>query len=402
MRVAEISLHSCPLRPLGSGDIGGMNLHVRHLSQELDKLGVEVDIFTRRHDPHEPEVMRIGERTRFIHIPAGEPADVPKMDIYNYLPEFLTNMLAFLKRDGAKYDLLHSHYWLSAVMAEQLKVRLGIPNVVTFHTLGEVTSRALATEAEPELRIQAERAAIATADSIIVFTPEEKNNLIELYGSQPQKIRVVPGGVDLASFHPIDKERARRELGLLNHAKLMLFAGRIQPIKGLDLLLRAVSHLPDGRNTRLLVVGGNAGKVDELVRMKSLANELGIGEKVVFTGVVEHEKMPLFYNAADVCIIPSYHESFGLVAVEALATGTPVVASRVGGLATIVKDGETGYLVDELSPQAFALHICLLLGDEEIRQVMAGAARPSVEEYAWSLMARRIIKVYEEQIAPHR
>ena len=181
----------------------------------------------------------------------------------------------------------------------------------------------------------------------------------------------------------------------------MLFAGRIQPIKGLDLLLRAVSHLPDGRNTRLLVVGGNAGKADELVRMKSLANELGIGNKVVFMGVVEHEKMPLFYNAADVCIIPSYHESFGLVAVEALATGTPVVASRVGGLATIVKDGETGYLVDELSPEAFALHICLLLGDEEVRQVMAGAARPSVEEYAWSLMARRVIKVYEEQIAPH-
>ena len=149
MRVAEISLHACPLRPLGSGDIGGMNLHVRHLSQELDKLGVEVDIFTRRHDPDEPEVMRIGERTRFIHVPAGEAADVPKMDIYNYLPEFLTNMLAFLKRDGAKYDLLHSHYWLSAVVAEQLKGQLGIPNVVTFHTLGEVTSRALATEEEP-------------------------------------------------------------------------------------------------------------------------------------------------------------------------------------------------------------------------------------------------------------
>jgi D-inositol-3-phosphate glycosyltransferase len=373
-----------------------MNLYVRHLSRELDRLGVEVDIFTRRHDPSEPEVMKIGERTRLIHIPAGEPADIPKMDIYNYLTEFQTNLLAFLRREGARYDLVHSHYWFSALVAGPLKVRLRVPGVVTFHTLGEVKNRALATEEEPRLRIQAEREVVAMADGIIVFTSEEKDNLVELYGSQSQKIRVIPGGVDLKSFHPMNKEKVRRELDLLNYARVMLFAGRIQPIKGLDLLLRAISHLPDGRQTRLLVVGGNAGRADELVRMNSLANELGIGHKVAFMGVVAHERMPLFYSAADVCVIPSHHESFGLVAVEALATGTPVVASRVGGLATIVRDGETGYLVDELSPEAFALHLCLLLGDEEVRRVVAGGARPSVAEYDWSLMARRVLSVYEE------
>jgi D-inositol-3-phosphate glycosyltransferase len=196
----------------------------------------------------------------------------------------------------------------------------------------------------------------------------------------------------------MDRKRARRELDLLNYDKVLLFAGRIQPIKGLDLLLRAVTHLPDGRKTRLLVVGGNADGADELVRLNSLVSELGIGDKVTFMGVMEHERMPLFYNAADVCVIPSYHESFGLVAVEALATGTPVVASRVGGLATIVKDGETGYLVDELSPEAFALHLRLLLGDEEVRQLMAEAARPSVVKYDWSLMTRRVLRVYEEQV----
>ena len=183
---------------------------------------------------------------------------------------------------------------------------------------------------------------------------------------------------------------------LEDYRRVLLFAGRLQPFKGLDLLLHALTHLPNHGITRLLVVGGNAGKADELAKMNSLVSELGISNMVAFVGAVEHEKMPTFYNAADICVIPSYHESFGLVAVEALASGTPVVASRVGGLATIVKDGETGYLFDERSPETLATYLCLLMSENEIRESMAKAARPSVMKYDWSSTARRLFNVYQE------
>ena len=174
MRIAEISVHSCPQRPLGSGDVGGMNLYILSISHEMNKLGVEVDIFARWHDPNEPEIIRINERTRLIHIRAGEPRDIPKMDIYNYLPEFQANLLAFLKKDGAKYDILRSHYWTSALVAEQIKKQLGVPDVVTFHTLGEVKNRALDAEEEPELRIQSEKEIVKTADCIVLLRRKRK------------------------------------------------------------------------------------------------------------------------------------------------------------------------------------------------------------------------------------
>ena len=396
MRVAEISVHSCPRRPLGTGDVGGMNLYILTLSNEMNKLGVQVDIFARWHDPNDPEIIIINERTRLIHIRAGEPKDTSKIDVYNCLPEFQTNLLAFMEKDGAKYDVLRSHYWTSAIVAEKIKKRLGIPDVVTFHTLGKVKNQALGTEEEPEIRIKSEKQIVGTADCIIASTQEEKNNLVHLYGSKPDKIKVIPAGVDLDSFHPLDKEQARRDLYLKDYRRVLLFAGRLQPFKGLDLLLHAMTHLPNHGFTRLLVVGGNAGKVDELAKMNVLVSELGIGNMVGFMGAVEHEKMPTFYNAADICVIPSYHESFGLVAVESLASGTPVVASRVGGLATIVKDGETGYLFDERSPETLATYLCLLMSENEIRESMAKAARPSVMKYNWSATAHRLFIVYQK------
>ena len=396
MRIAEISVHSCPRRPLGTGDVGGMNLYILTLSHEMNKLGVEVDIFARWHDPYEPEIIKINERTRLIHIHAGEPRDTSKMNIYNYLPEFQANLLAFMQKDGAKYDILRSHYWISALVTEKIKKQLGIPNVVTFHTLGEVKNRALGAEEEPELRIRSEKEIIKTADCIVTSTQEGKSNLINLYGCSPEKIKVIPPGVDLDVFHPFDREKARRELALNDFRRVLLFAGRLQPFKGLDLLLHAMTYLPNHGMTQLLVVGGNAGKTDEFAKLNSLVNELGISNTVAFVGAVEHEKMPTFYNAADICVIPSYHESFGMVAVEALASGTPVIASRVGGLATIVKDGETGYLFEERSPEILATYLCLLMSENEIRNSMADAARPSVMKYSWSSTARRLFKVYQE------
>jgi D-inositol-3-phosphate glycosyltransferase len=396
VRIAEISVHSCPRRSPGSGDVGGMNLYILTLSHEMNKLGVEVDIFARWHDPDEPEIIKINERTRLIHIRAGEPGDISKTDIYNCLPEFEANLLAFLQREGTKYDIIRSHYWTSAIIGERMKKQLGIPDIVTFHTLGEVKNRASGTEEEPELRIQSEKEIVATADCIVTSTMEEKNNLIRLYGSQPEKVRIIPGGVDLDLFRPIDREKARSELDLEAYRRVLLFAGRLQPFKGLELLLRAMTHLPNHGTTQLLVVGGNAGKTDELVKMNSLVKKLGISSMVTFVGAVEHEKMPTFYNAADICVVPSFHESFGLVAVEALASGTPVVASRAGGLAMIVQDGENGYLFDERSPEVLATYLCLLMSENEIREAMASSARQSVMKYNWSSTAKQLLQVYRE------
>jgi len=395
MRIAEISVHGCPLRPLGSKDTGGMNVYVRQLSQELGRLGVDVDVFTRWHDPKDPELVEIGEKARLIHIAAGEQVDVPKMNVYHYLPQFLCNIRRFMEREGIAYDLLHSHYWLSAWAAEQLKAEPRMPHVATFHTLGAVKNRARPSEMEPELRLDTERKAIAAADRVIAFTAEERDDLISIYGANHDKVSIIPCGIDLGLFHPLDKQKARSELGL-DDSKVLLFAGRIEPIKGIDILLRAMARLPDSIEMRLLIVGGDSASADEMTRLCSVVGELGIGDKVTFLGTVEHGKMPLFYGAADVCVVPSYHESFGLVALEALACGTPVVASRVGGLATIIKDGETGYLVGELSHEAFARHLELLLSDEERMRRMGNAAHLSAKKYAWATVARQVLRVYEE------
>ena len=396
MRIAEISVHSCPLRPLGTGDVGGMNLYILSLCNETNKLGIEVDIFARWHDQNEPEIIQINERTRLIHIRAGRPRDESTIDVYNCLTEFQANLLSFITREGTNYDILRSHYWTSALVAEKIKKQLGIPDIVTFHTLGAVKNRAFGGRLEPELRIKSEKEIVTTVDRIVTSTPEGKSNLINLYGSSPDKVSVIPPGVDLDFFRPKDKETARRELDLEEYKRVLLFAGRLQPFKGLDLLLHAMTNLPNHGITRLLVVGGNAGKGDELAKMNSLVKELGISNMVGFVGAVEHKNMPKFYNAADICVIPSYHESFGMVALEALASGTPVVASRVGGLATIVKDGETGYLFEERSPETLATYLCLLMSENEIRNSMAKAARQSVMKYNWSSTARRLFRVYQE------
>ena len=396
MRIAEISVHSCPLRPLGTGDVGGMNLYILSLCDETNKLGIEVDIFAHRHDQNEPEIIQVNERTRLIHIRAGQAGDISTLNDYNYLPEFQANLLSFIKREDAKYDILRSHYWTSALLAEKIKKQLGLRDVVTFHTLGAVKNRAFGTRLEPGLRIKSEKEIVANADCIVTSTDEGKNNLINLYSASPEKVSVIPPGVDLDFFHPGDKEKARRYLDLEDYRRVLLFAGRLQPFKGLDLLLHAMTNLPNHGITRLLVVGGNAGKGDELAKMNSLVKKLGISEMVGFVGAVEHENMPKFYNAADICVVPSYHESFGMVAVESLACGTPVVASRVGGLATIVQDGETGYLFDERSPETLATYLCLLMSENEIRNSMAGAARQSVMKYNWSSTAHRLFQMYQE------
>jgi len=396
MRIAKICVNRCPLMPLGGKDTGGMHLYVRELSRELGRMGVEVDLFTRWHSSMDSEVMEVGDKVRLIHIAAGEQEDILKTDIYECLPQFTSNLRRFIESESVTYNLVHTHYWLSALVGEQIQDRLGIPHIATFHTLGEVKNRVRPAEREPDLRIKAEKMAVNSADCVIAVSAEEKNDLVNIYEARPDNVKVIPCGVDLGLFQSMDKEMVRRELGLPEHSKILLFVGRIEPFKGIDVILRTLAGLGGGEDLHLLIVGGDADSDGELDRLRSLATELGIEEMVTFWGTVEHERIPLLYNAADICVIASYHESFGLVALEALASGTPVVAPRVGGLSTIISDGETGYLIDNRSVGDFTRHLERLLDDDALLQRMGHAARPSVMKYAWPLVAHQVLSIYEE------
>jgi D-inositol-3-phosphate glycosyltransferase len=399
-RVAMISYHTSPLAPLGGRDTGGMNVYVRQLSRELGQRGFQVDVFTRRQDASRPQVVAAGENVRVVNLNAGPPRPVEKARLHQHLAEFEENLVRFAALGGQEpaYDLLHSHYWLSGWAALRLQERWGVPHVTMFHTLGEVKNRARVTEHEAPLRIRVERRLAQEADRIVCASEHEKHLLTRLYDAGPGRVAVVPCGVDLDLFRPQDKGAARQALGLSDE-RIILFVGRIEPLKGIDILINAVAQLEEGADFHVLIVGGDKRSQRQVSHLQELASGLGIGERVCFLGAVDHEKLPLYYNAADVCVVPSYYESFGLVALEAMACGTPVVASRVGGLTGTVKDGETGYLISWRCPEPFAERLELLLGNETLRRRFGESAREVVERYRWTNVAEAVVGLYEELLA---
>jgi D-inositol-3-phosphate glycosyltransferase len=320
-------------------------------------------------------------------------------DLARHVDEFAAAVQSFARRDAATYDIIHSHYWLAGLAGNQLRRAWDVPHVTMFHTLGEVKNRASLSENESPLRIAAEGEVIEQADAVIVATEHEKSLLMHLYGAEGHKISVIPLGVDIDRFRPLDKDEARRALGF-EDAKIILFVGRIEPLKGVDILLNAAALLESDVECSVLIVGGDESSRARLAELQGLASDLGIGHRVAFVGAVDHDKLPLFYNAADVCVVPSHYESFGLVAVEAMACGVPVVASRVGGLTGTVKDGETGYLVPWLCPEPFAERIEMLLENESLRRNLGEAAREGVSRYRWENVAQRILEVYDGLIDP--
>jgi len=399
-RVAMISYHTSPLAPLGGRDTGGMNVYVRQLSRELGQRGFQVDVFTRRQDASSPDVVEAGENVRVVYLDAGPPRPVEKARLHQHLAEFEQNLVRFAAEEGQEpaYNLLHSHYWLSGWVALRLQERWGVPHVTMFHTLGEVKNRARVTEHEAPLRIRVERRLAQGAGRIVCASEHEKHLLSRLYDADPGRVAVVPCGVDLDLFRPQDKGAARQALGLSDE-RIILFVGRIEPLKGIDILINAVAQLEEGADFHVLIVGGDKRSQRQVSHLQELASGLGIGERVCFLGAVDHEKLPLYYNAADVCVVPSYYESFGLVALEAMACGTPVVASRVGGLTGTVKDGETGYLISWRCPEPFAERLELLLGNETLRRRFGESAREVVERYRWTNVAQAVVGLYEELLA---
>ncbi|MCZ2111507.1 MAG: glycosyltransferase [Dehalococcoidia bacterium] len=395
MRIVQISAHTSPLAPLGGRETGGMNVYVRELSHELARLGYDVDMVTRQ-DGTGPDIEELAPHLRILRIEAGPAAPLEKEELAAYLPAFATNLIAAMPADG--YDIVHSHYWQSAVAGHQLAETTGAPHVVMFHTLGEVKNRARVSEREPVTRIQSERTIASTAAAIVTASEHEKTLLETYYDADPARMHTVPCGVDLDLFQPADRLASRRELGLDPATPVILWVGRLEKLKGVDILINAVAQLDD-RDVTLLIVGGDQRSVPLKSELLAQALDAGLETNVRFEGAVPHERLPLYYSAADVCVVPSYYESFGLVAVEAMACGTPVVASRVGGLVSTVTDGVNGYLIPWRCPEPFAEKLEVLLHNPELRANFGRAARKSVERFRWRRIALEIAALYDDALA---
>jgi D-inositol-3-phosphate glycosyltransferase len=398
-RIAMLSVHTSPLAPLGGRESGGMNVYVRELSRELGARGYAVDVFTRRTSGAEPEVQPIGPNARVVHVDAGPAQTIEKEGIRKHLEAFEAGIMAFADRERVAFDVVHSHYWLSGWAGARLAARWSAPHTAMFHTLGEVKNRARVTEHEPPFRIEAERSIATTADRIVVASSHEKHLLTTLYGADPECIAIVPCGVDLDLFVPMDKLNARRKLGVRDGERVILFVGRIEPLKGIDILISAAAQLHEDENFRVLIVGGDERAAKRVEALRQQAERLDVDHHISFVGAVDHEQLPLYYNAADVCVVPSYYESFGLVAIESMACGTPVVASRVGGLAATISDGETGYLVPWRCPEPFAERLELLLDNDELRASFGRAGREEVERYRWVNVADAVAALYDGLLA---
>jgi D-inositol-3-phosphate glycosyltransferase len=399
-----ISLHTSPLAMLGGKDAGGLNVYVRELSRQLGRRGYTVDIFTRRTQETAPEIVPLGRNVRVIHLAAGPAAPVDKNQLVGHLPSFAEALLAFAEREGAWYDVLHGHYWLSGWAAHLARQRRPAPLVQMFHTLGHMKNMVARGEDDRELdlRIETERALMGVADSLVAANPSERAQMIWYYGAPAGAICTVPLGVDLTLFQPLPRAQARAELGL-DGGPLILFVGRIEALKGIDTLLEALARLradwPAGRERpRLLIVGGQVAPGErpagELGRLVALRDELGLGEGVSFIGARPQEQLPCYYAAADVVAMPSLYESFGLVAVEAMACGTPVVASRVGGLAYTVQDGVSGLLVPDRDPIALAAALEQVLGDDGLRARLGRQASEVARRFSWPAVADMIEEIY--------
>jgi len=394
MKIAMLSVHSCPLGKLGGENTGGMNVYIRELARELGRRGHLVDIYTRAHESVHDQIVEFGRNARIIHLKAGEGEEIHKLAIYPHLADFASDLENFRKHNGIQYDLIHSHYWLSAWAGKWIQRRWNIPHITMFHTVGAVKNAIAIGEPEPELRLNTEKELVKGCHRIIASTDKEKEALSDYYGASPGSISVVPCGVNLDLFRPIDKAIALCHLGF-DGEEIILFVGRIDPLKGIDNLLRAMTYLENQR-LKLVVIGGDAQSRPELERLKSLSQSLRIGDSVAFYGLVKQEMLPYFYSAADLCVVSSYYESFGLVALESLACGTPVVATKVGCVENVIQNGKTGYMVIDNAPRRLADKIALLLSMSSEKPESPQSIRASVTGFSWSNIADAIVNEYGE------
>ena len=390
LHVAMLSLHSSPVGRLGIRDTGGMSVYVRELARALAARGHRVDIFTADPGPRDPPVRRLAPGVRLVALDADGAQGPLKRALPPRLPLLLEGLERFRRSEGLRYDVVHSHYWLSGTVGMWAGERWGVPHVITFHTLGAVKNR-LGCGAEPRARIRGEAELVHRADRIVAPTAREAEHLVRLYGADPGRIGRIPCGVNLRRFRPLGRARARRRLGIPAGRAVVLYVGRFAPLKGVDRLVEALARSAHRDRARLLVVGGDGPRATATVRLGDLARDLGMERSVTFAGPVDQAHLPLYYNAADVLVLPSLYESFGLVMLEALACGTPVVATRVGAAEALIRPGITGELAGSPSPGALASAIDRVLGREA---PSPAAVRSTVDGLGWAGAARSMEALY--------
>ena len=392
LKIAMLSVHSSPVGELGAKDTGGMSVYVREVARELGNRGHLVDIYTRLNRSGQKQIAQLYDNVRLIHLKAGDNGHKNKLALYAHLDEFFKELEAFRNRKSLNYDLIHSHYWLSGRVGRWAQERWEVPHVFMFHTVGAVKNSTAGSEKEPELRTAIEKHLARKCDRILVATDRERDNLVQHYGASPETIGVVPCGVNLDLFRPLDKAAARQQLGFAKDESVVLFVGRFAPLKGIDRLLEAMAHLKHRQRLRLVIVGGDGNSTPESQRLQELARELSIQDFVTFAGRIEQYRLPSYYSAADVLAVPSHYESFGLVALESLASGTPVVATRVGAMESILKRGETGHVVSNGSSRSLADGIETFISRPHAPS--ADEVRASVFRFSWANVASAMIDEY--------
>ena len=411
MRIAMISYHTCPLATLGGKDTGGMNVYVHELTRHLGRLGIHVDVFTRSQDEHIPQVLHdLGYGNRVVHIPAGPEIPLSKPALTCHLPEFVEGVLSFTEKKGIGYDLIHSHYWMSGMAATSLRESWNVPIIQMFHTLGKMKNRIARNpeEMEGDYRLEGEQQVLDAVDRVVVATPAEQEQLELLYRADPDKLVIIPPGVDTSHFFPIPTDESREYIGIDPQDHMLLFVGRIEPLKGIDTLLKAFALLQEQGVIRccdqyLVIIGGNPsgdqnGMNKEMERLQRMCIEIGIHDLVLFLGQRSQSSLPYYYSAADMVVMPSHYESFGMVALEAMACGTPVVASQVGGLAYLVKDGVTGFVVPSDDANALSEQLKRLLLDENLRRRLGRQAAEYAQDYDWAKITRQIVALYQDTL----
>jgi D-inositol-3-phosphate glycosyltransferase len=410
-RIATLSVHTSPLEQPGTGDAGGMNVYIVELSKRLAALGIEVEIFTRARSSDLPPVVGLAPGVLVRHVTAGPYEGLYKEDLPGQLCAFTSEVLrAEAMREPGYYDLVHSHYWLSGQVGWLVKERWGVPLVHSMHTMAKVKNAALASgdAPEPTARVIGEAQVVEAADRLVANTEAEACQLVDLYGADPDQVVTITPGVDLDLFRPGDPAAARRRLGVPPDSLVLLFVGRIQPLKAPDVLLRAAARLLEQdpalrRRLLVAVVGGPSGTgMAEPEHLQRLAGALGISDVVRFCKPVAQRTLADWYRAATVTVVPSYNESFGLVAVEAQACGTPVVAAAVGGLRTAVRDGVSGVLVDGHDPDAYAHALRPLLLSPGIHRRFGAAAVEHARQFGWPATAATMLEVYADAITAAR
>ena len=396
MKILIISYHTCPENKLGSKDSGGLNIYLHEISNELGTKGHTVDIFTREHDIRDPLEIEINNNSKVIHLNAGDLAE-EKHQMHNYIDLFTSNLINYIDEQNLQYDLIYSNYWMSGIVGELISEKLKIPHIITFHTMGLTKRSVNYLENESDFRIENELDLIKKSDAIVVPTHQEKENLILNYKSE-NNIYIVSPGVDLEKFKSKNKFESREKLGLSQTTKILLSVGRLEPIKGYDVLINALSFLniSDDFDVRLLIIGGDSKSQNELERLNSLKLKHGLSNQVNFLGAIDHDELPIYLSAADVFVMPSAYETFGIAALEASACNLPVIAPQVGGLKSVVKHGQTGFLSVNKSPESLMHYLEILLKNKPLRELFGVNSRLHAMNYSWGKSSEDLISVFED------